>query len=152
NPADNTGALPWQRSAERLPYRRDPEEKSKTLGVLRSFIKHSTARQLDQMRALHDVVRLDLPAEVKSLLEKGVAVDGKDKEGRTPLHVAALERRAAMVELLAKHKPDLNPLDKKGLTPLHYATEIAGRREVTVSGQLGFGGPGPDFDLQLGRP
>lgn len=45
----------------------------------------------------------------------------RDKEGRTPLHVAALSSNIQSVEELLRCGSDVNVVDSQGLTPLHYA-------------------------------
>src|SRR5271169_2691510 len=45
-----------------------------------------------------------------------------DRAGRSPLHYAALEGRAADVAAyLQEHADDVNLADKTGFTPLHFA-------------------------------
>lgn len=57
------------------------------------------------------------------LLEHGLDVDSRDKDGSTPLHVALSEgsERMAMIKLLQKHGADLLATTKFGETMLHMA-------------------------------
>lgn len=50
--------------------------------------------------ALHAAVGVSHEDIVNDLLEGGAPLDGKDAEGKTPLHVAAKSGETAMVELL----------------------------------------------------
>jgi cytohesin len=55
------------------------------------------------------------------LLAKGAEVDAKSKEGRTPLHYAALGDRMELAELLLAKGADVNVKDNDGKTPLKLA-------------------------------
>ncbi|XP_035660857.1 uncharacterized protein LOC118405463 [Branchiostoma floridae] len=60
-----------------------------------------------------------------TLLAAGAAVDLQDKKGRTALHIAAMGKDVATVQLLLQHgaKPDIQ--NSEGMTPLHH---LAGTR------------------------
>jgi ankyrin repeat protein len=62
-------------------------------------------------------------AVVKLLLEKGAAVESKDRDGRTPLSWAAAQNghEAVVKLLLEKGKAELESKDKDGRTPLSWA-------------------------------
>ena len=45
----------------------------------------------------------------------------KDAQGCTPLHMAAMEGRDAVVELLMANKSEINAKNNYGQTPLHMA-------------------------------
>lgn len=62
--------------------------------------------------------------EVCKLLVKGVDVNARDDDGKTPLHGAARNGRSKIVALLLENGADVNAQDKDGLTPLHNATGI----------------------------
>jgi ankyrin repeat protein len=61
---------------------------------------------------------------VKLLLEKGVELESKNYEGRTPLSMAAAFGREAVVKLLVEKGAELESRDSKyGQTPLSWAAE-----------------------------
>jgi quinoprotein dehydrogenase-associated probable ABC transporter substrate-binding protein len=61
------------------------------------------------------------PVRVAHLIEKGADVNRRDSNGYAPLHSAARNRNAPLVELLAKNKADANAPDADGFTPIFYA-------------------------------
>jgi len=64
-------------------------------------------------------------AEVTQLLlEHGADVHAKDKDGRTPLHRAAVAGRAPVARLLVEKGSDVNAKDNEGLTPLALAARF----------------------------
>jgi ankyrin repeat protein len=60
-------------------------------------------------------------AAFERLLEKGQAVDSRDRFGQTPLMLAAVHRRKAVVDLLLAHDADLDVTAKYGLSALMLA-------------------------------
>ena len=50
-----------------------------------------------------------------------IAVSSRTRNGRTPLHFAALRGNASMLETLLQVAPTANVIDRYGFTPLHYA-------------------------------
>ena len=59
---------------------------------------------------------------VKTLIECGASVDGKDGDGNTSLHLTAkIKRNETMQALLSDFKSDPNIKNKEGKTPLHIA-------------------------------
>ncbi len=60
-------------------------------------------------------------AVVELLLNHKADVNVSNKDGATPLLLAAENSHAAVVELLLKHKADVNAANTYGSTPLHFA-------------------------------
>eukprot|EP00029_Vermamoeba_vermiformis_P010579 TRINITY_DN5591_c0_g1_i1.p1 TRINITY_DN5591_c0_g1~~TRINITY_DN5591_c0_g1_i1.p1 ORF type:complete len:241 (+),score=66.70 TRINITY_DN5591_c0_g1_i1:72-794(+) len=59
--------------------------------------------------------------KLKECLDKGVNIDAKDEEGRTPLHWAADGGHLAIATELLTRSASVNNQDNEGQTPLHYA-------------------------------
>ncbi len=81
-----------------------------------------------QNTALHEAAKNNMAATVRFLVEAGSDCNKKTLNGRTPLHVAASEGHAAVVEVLLAAKCgaeggtlDVDARDIDGLPPLHYA-------------------------------
>lgn len=66
-------------------------------------------------------VRRGDAATVRDLLERGVAVDSRDRYGQTALMLAAHAGHAAVVELLISYGANLNVTAKHGLSALMLA-------------------------------
>jgi len=82
--------------------------------------------------ALHDVAsnyaRLDNLEEkrldiIDLVLSAGANVNSRDKEQRTPLHVAVWGGGGRVAEILLEHGADVNATDRSGTTPLHMAAQ-----------------------------
>ena len=58
---------------------------------------------------------------IERLVVKGVDINVADYDGRTPLHLAAAEGRAAVVKYFIEQEANLNPLDRWGGAPLDDA-------------------------------
>ncbi|KAF3425381.1 hypothetical protein E2986_14024, partial [Frieseomelitta varia] len=67
----------------------------------------------------------DLLSQVVTiLLERGAAVDHQDKDGMTPLLVAAFEGHRDVCELLLEYEADVDHCDATGRTPLWAAASM----------------------------
>jgi hypothetical protein len=98
-----------------------------------SSILHAAVSHAGQIEL--DVVRL--------LLDHGVAVDGRDAHGDTPLHVAVSNAPTAVLELLLDRGADPNALDRWGRAPLDFA-DIDNARLLLARGADPNGGPGTE--------
>jgi ankyrin repeat protein len=58
---------------------------------------------------------------LRLLIENGAFVSGRDRAGRTPLHIAAQENNIIAANLFLENGAKVIPEDDKGLTPLDYA-------------------------------
>ncbi len=59
--------------------------------------------------------------KVKTILDQGVDINAKNKEGETALMIASIEGRLKILELLVARGADLNVKDESGATALLYA-------------------------------
>ncbi len=81
--------------------------------------------------SLHEAVRTKNTVEIEAMLSIGVNVDGRDKLGETPLHVAAVMGHKETSTLLIDSGADVNAQDTRGLTPLHAAAWM-GHEEIVA--------------------
>jgi ankyrin repeat protein len=73
------------------------------------------------------------PTDISELLDKGFAIDGRDAEGRTPLHRAAtFIHFTTALELLLKRGAPVDARDREGRTPLQIATEAGNLKGMSV--------------------
>ena len=64
----------------------------------------------------------------KALIAVGADIDARDKNGQTPLHVAAEHYGGEKIKELIAAGADVNARDKNGETPLHAAASSYKRR------------------------
>ena len=74
-------------------------------------------------QSIHQDVIEGNVALVRRELSKGVDVNQKNDEGRTPLHLAAGIANKKIAELLIEKGANINSRDKRGFTPLDYAVD-----------------------------
>jgi ankyrin repeat protein len=60
---------------------------------------------------------------LSAALRAGMAVDVRDRDGRTPLHQAAIFGDVAIAEALIAAGAELAAADTQGWTPLHFAAQ-----------------------------
>jgi len=76
-----------------------------------------------EQSAIHDAAAAGDLAAIQAELDKGVDVNAKDNDGRTPLHYAAKYATKEVVELLIPNGADVNAKDNYGATPLDWAID-----------------------------
>ncbi|XP_019715667.1 nuclear factor NF-kappa-B p100 subunit [Hippocampus comes] len=86
-----------------------------------------------QQTALHLAVLMRQPCVVEALMRAGADPGLRDRDGRCPLHLAALggdvaTLRAALANLGERHAHLLTAADYHGLAPLHLAVRRDGHR------------------------
>jgi len=74
---------------------------------------------------LHEALLYGNDASAKILIEKGAALDVKDRLGNTPLHYAA--QSLEISKLLLSRGANINAQNNDGQTPLHKAIEYGSR-------------------------
>ncbi len=62
-------------------------------------------------------------SKAKDFISKGADVNIKNKDGKTPLHIAVENNYEDIVKLLLQKNADVNAKDNNGNTPLHIAVE-----------------------------
>ncbi|KAJ9594561.1 hypothetical protein L9F63_027456 [Diploptera punctata] len=89
----------------------------------------------DQASPLHLCCQWGLETVVQTLVEHGAAINARDAEGKTPLHVAIQNQHSSIITLLLCHPGiDLTIRDKSGLTP--FATALTYRKQQGSSGYI----------------
>ena len=69
--------------------------------------------------------------EIKSLKAKGINLDEKDYDGRTPIHLAAAEGHENIVDYFIEQQMNLNPIDRWGGCPIDDAKK-AGHQQIVI--------------------
>ena len=80
----------------------------------------------DQYQAamlLFGAARFGCEAEARALLDRGAAIDARDRDGKTALATAAEANKLALVRLFLERGANVNTRAVDGSTPLFYAAE-----------------------------
>jgi uncharacterized protein len=72
---------------------------------------------------LFAAARLGCQAQARALLDRGAAIDAKDREGKTALAKAAEADKLPLIKLLLERGANVNARAVDGSTPLFYAAE-----------------------------
>jgi ankyrin repeat protein len=100
-----------------------------------SLAKDRCADTSEAVQALHEddryqattllfaAARLGCEAEARALLDRGAAIDAKDREGKTALAKAAEADKLPLIRLLLERAANVNARAVDGSTPLFYAAE-----------------------------
>ena len=81
------------------------------------------AINIRRRRLLFAAARLGCEAEARALLDRGAAIDAKDREGKTALAKAAEADKLPLIRLLLERGANVNARAVDGSTPLFYAAE-----------------------------
>ena len=71
-------------------------------------------------------------AVVECLMEAGANKDNGDRDGRTPMQLAAMNGNEGVVHCLLRAGADKNKADHEGRTPMHTAASMGKRRVVCI--------------------
>jgi ankyrin repeat protein len=88
-----------------------------------------SAKDEDDLTALHDASREGHVDVAGVLLERGADVSARDSRDRTPLYVASGGGHLGMVRLLLQRNTDIHARDKDGQTPFQRAS-AGGHQDV----------------------
>ncbi len=84
--------------------------------------------------------------QIKRLLDRGVALTVVDRDGQTPLHLAAHWGRDEAAILFLDRGAPIEAIDRKGRTPLHVAARENQRKLVNLLLERGAARDTPDHD------
>ncbi len=78
---------------------------------------------------LHDYAAKNDANKIATHIRKGDKLEGRDKEGRTALHISVITGSADAVKTLLKGNANVNAVDGSGRTPLMYAV-VANKYDI----------------------
>merc|ERR1712168_138392 len=113
--------------------------KNGSIEIIKMLIENGAEENLNVTNSsgdaiLHSVVRWKEKGlkYLDYLIKKGAAVNIKNREGRTPLHIAAHINNLEIISYLVEHGTNLYLQDTFGDTALHYAVKHGERGLETV--------------------
>lgn len=113
------GYLPFARSDGRA----DPEN-AKIMAVAVGFLFSISFDTWNETSifgdvSFHQIAAVSSPGVVALLIRHGAIPNVPDRQGRTPLHEAALKLNWPVISLLVQHGNEINAMDRHGQTALH---------------------------------
>ena len=91
-------------------------------------------RENNQFTILHYAARYNDPEIIAALLNAGANIHEKDKDGKTPLHFAAvLNDNPEIIAALMNAGANIHEKDKDGKTPLHFAAANNDNLEIIAA-------------------
>lgn len=97
------------------------------IGTVKTFLEHNakyTNTREHFSSILHYTCQGGHTELLRLLIEEwNFDINGKDTKGHTPLHIAILYEKEAVVRLLLTCRCQVNCADSKGCTPLYYAVQ-----------------------------
>ena len=70
------------------------------------------------------------------LVAKGARIDGRDRYGRTPLHMASQKGHTAVIRFLLEKGADMQVRDDEGMTPLEKAMVFNRKTVIELLGRF----------------
>lgn len=87
----------------------------------RNVLHHICQDEERAERARNDSLHEHDDSIARAVLRLSVEIDGRDQEGRSPLHVASSHNNKHLAKVLLEHRASPNATDFQDRTPLHYA-------------------------------
>jgi len=119
-----------QRLASARADRKAPEDPAPVVALLESDSELVRAKDARGRSALFEASAQGLGQVAEALASRGARVDARDREGRTPLHLAP---DAETVKLLLRLGADVNARDAAGQTPLHIRAASQGSLDAVTA-------------------
>lgn len=119
-----------------ITVKKDPFINQLTEELVKLKTKHpvtsNIARRTEQINLCYLASEQGDAQIVEEAVRQGANIEFIDKDGVTPVMVAAMHGYDAVVEILAKHNANLNVVDKlNGWTPMHYAVDDRYTKVIT---------------------
>lgn len=99
-----------------LPAMADEEKKDNKDKAIKVLLKQTM--RSNSVYSISEAVIYKRPQILKARIEEGANLNEKDEYGQTPLHLAAIHKRTAMVHLLLKAGADPTLANAEGKTPI----------------------------------